>query len=110
MFLFCIALSGEGFHACVTIAQGRGIWVPNTRVSSLQVLPPILPFHLRQPLRPHTHALAQLTGLKIFQNGVGIDIVAPLANGFMITSCFSFENTMVIPSDPQSLVANNLFK
>ena len=58
-----------------------------------------------------SHAsLAQLTGLKIFQNGVGIDIIAPLANGFMITSCFAFENKMVIPSDPQSLVANNLFK
>jgi hypothetical protein len=53
----------------------------------------------------------KLTGLKIFQNGVfGIDIVAPLTNGFMITSCFAFQNKMSIPSDPQSLVVNNLFK
>ncbi len=53
----------------------------------------------------------QLTGLKVFQNGVaGIDIIAPLSNGFMITSCFSFQNKMSIPSDPQSLVSNNLFK
>ena len=53
----------------------------------------------------------QLTALKIFQNGVaGIEIIAPLANGFMITSCFAFQNKIVIPSDPQSLVANNLFK
>jgi hypothetical protein len=53
----------------------------------------------------------QLTGLKIFQNAVaGIDIVAPLANGFMITSCFAFQNKMVIPDDSHSLVANNLFK
>lgn len=59
---------------------------------------------------PSQASLAQLTGLKIFQNGVGIEIIAPLANGFMITSCFAFENKMVIPSDPQSLVANNLFK
>ncbi len=54
---------------------------------------------------------AQLTGLKIFQNGVaGVDIVAPLANGFMITSCFAFENNMSIPEDTHSLVANNMFK
>jgi hypothetical protein len=53
----------------------------------------------------------QLTGLKIFQNGVaGIEIVAPLANGFMVTSCMAFENKMLIPADPQSVVASNLFK
>ena len=61
---------------------------------------------------PHvTITPLQLTALKIFQNGVaGIEIIAPLANGFMITSCFAFQNKIVIPSDPQSLVANNLFK
>ena len=62
-------------------------------------------------LRAHAHSFPQLTGLKIFQNGVaGIDIIAPLSNGFMITSCFAFQNKMSIPSDPQSLVSNNLFK
>ena len=67
--------------------QGRGIWVPNGQVDSLL-----------------------LTGLKIFQNGIGVDIIAPLVNGMVITGCFGFQNAMKIPSDPQSLVANNLFK
>jgi len=90
------------------VLQGRGIWVPNAGVSSLQV-----PFsHALSWAAPHvTITPLQLTALKIFQNGVaGIEIIAPLANGFMITSCFAFQNKIVIPSDPQSLVANNLFK
>ena len=53
----------------------------------------------------------QLTGLKIFQNGAaGIDIIAPLENGLIITSCFAFQNKMSIPEDAHSLVTNNMFK
>jgi hypothetical protein len=90
--------------------------VPNTGVGSLQVIFAILPPFFPALFKVHhlvvlTLPLSQLTGLKIFQNGVaGIDIVAPLANGFMITSCLAFQNKMYIPADPQSLVANNLFK
>jgi hypothetical protein len=92
--------------------------VPNTGVSSLQVtcsiFPPLFTTEscvLWSPKTVSCPLFPQLTGLKIFQNGVaGIDIIAPLSNGFMITSCFAFQNKMSIPSDPQSLVSNNLFK
>jgi hypothetical protein len=79
----------------------RELTAGNYPISLLQIAP------LRQCHPP----FPQLTGLKIFQNGMaGIDIIAPLTNGFMITSCFAFQNNMFIPSDPHSLVANNLFK